>query len=314
MASRTAGPGASRTSASLYHLALSVSTKLSSYLDKAGQKVEAAINRAAWGKDYDGTPAGPKGKVHLKSTGATGVGKTAAATPSTWFEDVKSFYKLREAGVTSDDALKIVNQSGEELKAAGATPTRVPQAPRSAPSALKAGATLSIETNPASVATEVGWGSKIATGIGAALGVLGSFAGGYQVGTGGVQISEGKTGEGVTTMAEGTANLGLTIGTTAAVNAKLVVAEQGIVASGLTFLAGIAAAGAVALAGEETRRTIRGEQTMASEAVDYWNDVQERAVSEGPSVGGALTYVGAEIAGGITGFIASGQDDLWGLL
>ena len=81
----------------------------------------------------------------------------------------------------------------------------------------------------------------------------------------------------------------------------------------VTVLAGIAAVGAVALATEETKRALRGEKTMAAEAVDYWAEVQEAAVAEDPSVGGALKYVGAEIAGGLAGFIASGQKNLWGL-
>jgi RHS repeat-associated protein len=314
VASRTAGPGAKRTSAPQFNQGLSVSTKTPTYLDRPGQKIEAAINRAAWGKDYDTKPAGSKGTVTLKSTGTTSVGKAHAATPSPWFEDIKSFFKLREAGVPSDEALKLVDKSGEQLKAAGATPKRVPQAPRSTPSGLKAGQTLSAESGAANAAT-AGWGSKIASGIGAAGAFIGSFAGGYQVGTGAVQIKEGKTGEGVTTMAEGTANLGLTIGTTAAVKAKMITTtgSTGITGGILTFAAGLAAAGATALAAEETRRAIRGEKTMAAEATDYWKEVQRDAPLE-PSVGGALEYVAAEVAGSATGFIASGQEDLWGLL
>lgn len=159
-------------------------------------------------------------------------------------------------------------------------------------------------------------GSKVLKGVGVAGAIVGSFVGGYQVGTGGVMISEGKTGEGVTTIAEGTANLGLTIGTAAAIKANLIKTTGSAGASGAAFTvaAGIAAAGAIALAAEETRRALRGEKTMAAEAVEYWEAVQDSAVAEGPTVGGALKYVGAGFAGAAAGFIASGQKDLWGLL
>ncbi len=317
VASQTAGAGAKRSTAPQLNQALSVSTKTANYLDKLGQKIEAAINRAAWGKDYSKIPAGSKGTVTLKSTGTSGVGKTSPATPSTWFEDVKSFFKLREAGVPGDKALKLVNESGKQLDASGTTPTRVPQPPNRAPAALKIGQTLSVETKTVSVSgrnAKVGWASKGMGGFGAALGVLGSFTGGHQVGTGTVQVSEGQTGEGVTTMAEGGANLGLTIGSAAAVKSGSAVIEKGIVAGGLTLFAGIAAAGAVALAAEETRKTIRGEQTMAAEATDFWKDVQNDAMKEEPSFGGDVIIIGAEIAGAAAGFIASGQESLWGLL
>jgi hypothetical protein len=42
--------------------------------------------------------------------------------------------------------------------------------------------------------------------------------------------------------------------------------------------------------------------------------VQDDEVAKGPSVGGALKYVGAEFMRGTAGFISSGQKDLWGLL
>jgi len=150
VASRTAQPGAKRATAPQIKESLSVSTKSPSYLDKAGQKVESAINRAAHGKDYDKLPAGEAGKVRVTSSGATTVGKTTAATPSTWFEDVKSYFKLREAGVPPDKAVDLVKRSGAQLEAAGARPQRVPQPPRSAPASIKAGQTLSAETQTVS--------------------------------------------------------------------------------------------------------------------------------------------------------------------
>ncbi|MCA9898477.1 MAG: hypothetical protein KC423_01435 [Anaerolineales bacterium] len=154
VASRTAQPGAKRTTAPQIKESLSVSTKSPSYLDKAGQKVESAINRAAWGKDYDKLPAGEAGKVRVTSSGVSTVGKTTAATPSTWFEDVKSYFKLREAGVQPDKAADLVNRSGAQLEAAGARPHRVPQPPRSAPMSVKVGQALSAETQTVSTAAK----------------------------------------------------------------------------------------------------------------------------------------------------------------
>jgi hypothetical protein len=52
---------------------------------------------------------------------------------------------------------------------------------------------------------------------------------------------------------------------------------------------------------------------MAAEASEFWKDVQDNTEVEA-SFGGALTYVGAEIGGKTAGFIARGQDSLWGLL
>jgi len=156
VASRTSKPGAKRETAPQFKEALSVSTKNPSYADKAGQKVEGAINRAAWGRDYNGKPAGSSGKVTLQSTGNTAVGNPQSAnpsnvfensaTPSNWFEDTKSYYKLLEAGKTPDEAARLVLKSGDQLAKAGANPQRVPNAPRSLPDASKAGQVLSSET------------------------------------------------------------------------------------------------------------------------------------------------------------------------
>jgi hypothetical protein len=146
VASRTSNPGAARETAPQFRDAQSVSTKNPAYADKAGQKVEGAINRAAWGRDYNGKPAGSSGKVTLQATGNTAVGSSKSATPSPWFEDTKSYYKLQEAGKTPDEAARLVTSSGEQLAKAGATPQRVPNAPRNAPANLKAGQTLSNET------------------------------------------------------------------------------------------------------------------------------------------------------------------------
>ena len=69
--------------------------------------VETAINRAQWGKDVNGTPA-KTGRVTVQATGQTNVGSTNAAQPSPWFEDTKSFYKLREAVADEDYSVTAV--------------------------------------------------------------------------------------------------------------------------------------------------------------------------------------------------------------
>ncbi|HEY3824518.1 MAG TPA: SpvB/TcaC N-terminal domain-containing protein, partial [Bryobacteraceae bacterium] len=140
VASRTGGPGAKRTTASQFRAALSKSTKDPTYGDRAGQQTERSINRAAYGQDYDGpiTPSGA-GAVTLRAEGNTAVGRSKPATPSSWFEDLKSFYKLRAAGTPEDVAGRMVFASSRQLASAGATPTRVPYGPNSVPRNLKQG-------------------------------------------------------------------------------------------------------------------------------------------------------------------------------
>ena len=166
VASRTAMPGAPRRTAPEFLGSLSVSTTDASYGDQAGQRVESALNRAAWGGVYKTQPAGSEGRVTLIATGESTVGRSVAATPSPWFEDVKSYYKLREAGVSPGDAERTVRASSEQLHNAGATPRRVPDAPRNVPRSLQTGARLSVESrggshSPASISLR----SRIATGV-----------------------------------------------------------------------------------------------------------------------------------------------------
>jgi len=135
---------------------------------------------------------------------------------------------------------------------------------------------------------------------------------GFQIGGGINKIRSGKVGEGVLDIAEGTTNASLTVGTYAGVKAGVIVVAEGTGVA--TFGTGLVAAGSLALAFEESRRAVRGEKTMAAEARDFWKGVQDDAVKGGPSVGRALKYVGAEFMRGAAGFIASGQENLWGLL
>jgi hypothetical protein len=52
------------------------------------------------------------------------------AQPSQWCEDVKSYFKRRQAKDTPDVALKGVLESAEQLEKAEELPRRVPQPPR----------------------------------------------------------------------------------------------------------------------------------------------------------------------------------------
>jgi RHS repeat-associated protein len=136
---------------------------------------------------------------------------------------------------------------------------------------------------------------------------------GFQIGGGINKILSGKVGEGVLDIAEGTTNASLTVGTYAGLKSGAIVVAEGTGVA--TFATGLVAGGSLALAFEESRRAMRGEKTMAAEARDFWKGAQDDAVKGGgPSVGGALKYVGAEFMRGTAGFIASGQKDLWGLL
>jgi RHS repeat-associated protein len=132
VSSRTTKVGDKRSSAAEFRNADAVSTRdRSAYDDRAGQRTEKAINDAAWGKEFDGKkPAGlGEGKLTIDSTGATTVGTKRAPTPSRWFENIKSYFKLRAAGMKPDAALNTVVGSADKLEAAGADPKRVPNQP-----------------------------------------------------------------------------------------------------------------------------------------------------------------------------------------
>jgi hypothetical protein len=148
--------------------------------------------------------------------------------------------------------------------------------------------------------------------VGKGLMVLNVAISAFQIGAGINKIRSGKVGEGTVDIAEGTTNVSLTIGTYAGMKSGAIVIAEG---TGLaTAVTGLAAGGSLAFAFEETRRTMRGQKTMAAEARDFWKSVQDDAVEEGATVTGALKYVGAEFGKGIAGCLASGQKDLWGLL
>ena len=80
--------------------------------------VQRGVNRAAHGADVDERA----GLVRVRTSG-TG---TLAPTPTPGFEDLKAYYALLAAGKSSAEALRLVNQSAQQLARVGARPVRVP--------------------------------------------------------------------------------------------------------------------------------------------------------------------------------------------
>ena len=113
-------------------------------------------------------------------------------------------------------------------------------------------------------------GGQLLEWLGKGAAVAGSFMGGYQVGTGINQIVEGNKALGAVDIAEGGANLGLTIGTAAALKSGALVAEAGAAAGGLALAAGVAAGVSVGLAAETARAAIKGEETPIDVADKFY--------------------------------------------
>jgi RHS repeat-associated protein len=114
---------------------------------------------------------------------------------------------------------------------------------------------------PSSAVPKVGVAGQVLRGLGTIAAVGGSLAGGMQVGTGVDKMLNGKVGEGAVDVGEGSANLGLSIGTTAAVKAGVITTEAGLAAGALTVGAGLAAAGSVLLVAETARAAVKGGET-----------------------------------------------------
>lgn len=140
VASGTDKPGAARNTAANYSSGLANDTKSPLYNDAAGQKVETAMNKAAWGKDvnFNGN------RTTVTSSGETNVGWSNSSQPSSWFEAQKSNAKQVEAGLSVDESVSRVMDSDSQL--ASFPPKRVPQAPSTlAKSSLADGQNLSSE-------------------------------------------------------------------------------------------------------------------------------------------------------------------------
>jgi hypothetical protein len=100
--------------------------------------------------------------------------------------------------------------------------------------------------------------------------VLNSFTSGLQIGTGLDEMFHDRVGEGAVDSAEGSANLGLTIGSYAAVKSGALVAEAGTGAAAVTLLAGVAAGGSITLLASTARAAVRGEETPIEIADKYY--------------------------------------------
>lgn len=157
------------------------------------------------------------------------------------------------------------------------------------------------------IAAKSGSSSQLANAFqafGKALTLLNIALYSYQIGTGIVTIQEGEVGLGIIDIGEGTSNVGLTIGTYYAVREGLLVVKAG---TGITTAAtGIVAAGSLALAFEESRRSIKGEKTMAAEAVDYYISYIEEGEGIGGRSGLSMQVVGYT-GGSLASLVATGQ-------
>lgn len=142
--------------------------------------------------------------------------------------------------------------------------------------------------------------------VGTGMAVLGSLAGGVQIGSGINEISEGKTGEGSVDVVAGSVNVGLSVGSTAAVKSGALALEGGFAGGAMTLASGIAAAGSVALATEEIKRSLRGEKTMAAKAVEEYGYLIEQGKAQG-GVQGFLLQASGYVGRFIAGLIAAGQ-------
>jgi hypothetical protein len=106
-------------------------------------------------------------------------------------------------------------------------------------------------------------------GLGKGLAVVGSASAGWQTGQGIEGLIEGRKGAGID-LAEGGANLFLTIGTPLLVRGGALVADAAAGAGAVTFGAGLAASGSVALAAETARAASEGRKTPIEIADEYY--------------------------------------------
>jgi len=120
-------------------------------------------------------------------------------------------------------------------------------------------------------------------------GVLGAATGGWQVGTGIDQLTQGETGEGTINVTEGSVNLGMTIGVPVLVKSGAVVAGGGAIAVTAVTLVATASVG---LAAETARAAVKGEETPLDVADKFYGtgfgDLY--SWSQRSVVGKAMTY------------------------
>ena len=172
-------------------------------------------------------------------------------------------------------SLKTLSETGQKI---GATTDDVEKAlqtfelgesaPKATPAAVEGAVTTAVEATSAeaSAVSKVGAGGRVLQG----LAVVGALTGGIQVGGGINKIIEGKAADGAIDVGEGSANLGLSIGTAVAVKAGVLTAETGLAAGTLTAGAGLAAAGSVVLLAETARAASKGEETPIDVADKFY--------------------------------------------
>jgi RHS repeat-associated protein len=270
-------------------------------------------------------PAGaPKGSLApdllftRPGTQGSGVGQQASVVAQE-LADIKygggqAAAKYSQVGVPVRTVNGLTSSAATQPSLAQMAAPQQPPAP-SAPVPADAPAAPSVATESgaaegavSTMTTRLGAGAKIVKGLGVAGGIVGSLVGGVQVGTGLNQaIIEGKTGEGLVSLGEGSANLGLTIGAAALVKGKVITAAVGAGGAALTVAAGVAAAGAVALAGEDARRALRGEKSMAADAARYYSGLIKAGEREGGAAGKLK-----QAAGHVGDFLAFGFASLQG--
>jgi RHS repeat-associated protein len=286
--------GGNRKDAPHYYTGLAVPTADNpAYLDPNAQLTEKAINKAQWGRDYNGNPAEKvnddglveyDGIVKIEATGKTEVGKTTVATPSPWFEDIKSLYKLYEAGQSPDEAYELVTESSKNL--GDLLPVRVPDGSQSIPRELREETASFTEEKETKSDTSVSSDSSDDSFKDAASEFVLSAAvnkvvdevvpekyqeaakalapiaakGVYELGK--VAARVGVPGV-ITLLKTGAAE------TFATLTAAVEVGAAGTVA--FTGLAITAAAGSVTWAVEDTRRALNGEKTMTDVASETYS-------------------------------------------
>jgi RHS repeat-associated protein len=181
------------------------------------------------------------------SLGAAAETEQAFSTLAKEFATESSAPKAPAANATASFDANVARATWKSLQGAG---------PKGVLSTLKSGA-----------GKIVAGGGKVLGVLGNVASVAGAFVGGYQVGSGINQVTEGKVGLGTTDIVGGSAQLGVAIGVPAAVKAGAVVGGG---AGALALVSGLAAL-SIGWAVEDTKRALEGKKTMTDEAVEYWS-------------------------------------------
>lgn len=198
-----------------------------------------------------------------------GYGKGKTANPETVFK------RIQKASGSATKGAKAPAKSGAggPKSPAAAKGPAAPAAPKAAPveTPVAASAAKNVTAPKPTAAAAASGGSKLLSGaksaVGGTLAVAGSALGGWQVGSGVNAVIEGRTGEGAVDIAEGGANLAMSIGGAYAVKTGAIVVGGG---SAMATAAGVAAGASVALAAETVRAAMKGEPTPIDVADQFY--------------------------------------------